>query len=74
MALLEEVSPIARPSPTVIGFLLSSEKGVQIVRAREKCVELGEGTPVGTRRDTKVFQTPSLTRFHIQMERRNDAV
>ena len=57
MALLEEVSP----SPKVIRCPRSSEKGVRLVRAREKGVELGENTSVGTRRDTKVFQTSSLT-------------
>ena len=69
MALLEEVSP----SPKVIRSPLSSEKGVRLVRAREKGVELGENTSVGTRRDRKVFQTSSLTQFHNQMERRNKA-
>ena len=73
MALLEEVSP----SPKVTRSPLSSGKGVRLVRAREIGVELGENTPVGTRRDmyTKVFQlqTSSLTRFRNQTERRDKA-
>ena len=50
LVLLEEVSP----SPKVIRSPLLSEKGVRLVRAREKGVELGENTSVGTRRDRKV--------------------
>ena len=53
MALLEK----AFPSPKVLRCLLSSEKGVRLVRAREKGAELREDTTVGTRRDTKVLNS-----------------